>query len=110
MIWSPWLCEGWAVDGWGSKDESGEVLWKLAAFPDEPPKSCVGWAQKLGVDFLRYDRTTVKRDFPDAGGLWESTCGNLDIILNHLERSLQLVATLHAPCDMVDFVRRPIGC
>ena len=88
VIWSPWLCEGWAVDGWGSKDESGEVLWKLVEFPDEPPKSCVSWAQKLGVDFLRYDRTTVKRVFPDDGGLWESTHASLRARRLKLQRLL----------------------
>ena len=77
VIWSPWLCEGWATEGWGGKDESGEVVWKLVEFPEEPPKSCAGWAEKLGVEFLRYDRTTVKRVFPDDGGLWESTHASL---------------------------------
>lgn len=89
MIWSPWLCKGWATDGWGSKDESGEVLWKLAEFPDEPPRSCVGWAEKLGVALLRYDRTTVKRVFPDDAGLWESTHASLRV---HRRKLQQLLA------------------
>jgi len=77
VIWEPWLCEGWATEGWGAKDESGETVWQLAEFPEEPPKSCADWAEKLGVECLRYDRKTVKRVFPDDDGLWESTHASL---------------------------------
>ena len=71
------MCEGWAANGWGGKDESGVVVWKLEEFPDEAPKSCADWAEKLGVAFLRYERATVKLVFPEDDGLWESLHASL---------------------------------
>ena len=37
-----------------------------------------------------------------------SVYGNFDIIFDHVSRIAQLCTTLHAPCDVSDFV--PIGC
>jgi hypothetical protein len=55
------------------------VVWKLLDFPEEPPKSCAGWAEKLGVAFLRYENTIVKRVFPDDDGLWDSIHASLSV-------------------------------
>lgn len=64
------------------------VVWKLLDFPEEPPKSCAGWAEKLGVAFLRYENTIVKRVFPDDDGLWDSIHASLSVKRLQLQQLL----------------------
>ena len=76
-IWRPNMgFEGWRVEGWAGHDEAGKVVWKLEDFPDEQPKSTEAWAEKLGVKFLRYDNSIVRKVLPEKG-LWESMHASL---------------------------------
>ena len=94
LIWNPQICQGWAADGWPVTDGvSGAVLWKLLEFPDEGSKTCAAWATRLGVTRLRYERTTVKRVFPDGGSLWQTTHASLSAQRGQL---LQLLADAQA--------------
>ena len=88
LIWNPQICEGWAADGWPAKNESGAVVWKLLDFPEDAPKTCAAWAAQLGVAELRYERTTVKRVFPDGGSLWQSTHASLCVQRRKLQHLL----------------------
>lgn len=90
------------------------VMTGLLTYSFAPPRQDGNPVNKFAfnIDLLAHDEYGQLADDVSAALraliLKISVYGNFDIIFDHVSRIAQLCTTLHAPCDVSDFV--PIGC